>query len=177
LSAAPLRRLSLLMNSTSPCPRGGLVGADAADVARVVAGGLQRRRHLFEHDAGGGCQDLARPLGRDVVANSAWIDSEWPVKTERARTCRRREGRAARGSCGSRCGASSPRRSRCRRRRRGCRRTGSRRTRWARRTSPAAGSRRPSRRARGRACVPGRARPRPGRAAPAPGEPEPDTAW
>jgi hypothetical protein len=44
-----------------------LVGADATHVARVVAGRLQRRGHLFEDDAGGGCQDLARTLGSDVL--------------------------------------------------------------------------------------------------------------
>ena len=45
LSAAPLRRLSFDTNSARPCSH-RRVAADAADVARVLAGGLQRRRDV-----------------------------------------------------------------------------------------------------------------------------------
>ena len=59
LSAAPLRRLSLEMNSTRPLPgRRRLVGADPADEARVRPGGVQRGRHVHQRDAGGAGQQL-----------------------------------------------------------------------------------------------------------------------
>ena len=83
LSAAPLRRLSLLTNSARPA---AVVHArvlpDPADVARVLPGGLQRRRDVGELDAGRGRRAARCARSTDSGrANSALSDSEWPVKT------------------------------------------------------------------------------------------------
>ena len=83
LRAAPLRRLSLLTNRARPRPSlDAGVGAEPADVAGVAAGGLR---------AGSGCRSARRRAPRPAArwparpraagANSALIDSEWPVKT------------------------------------------------------------------------------------------------
>ena len=62
LRAAPLRRLSLLTNRARPRPSGtpGSL-ADAADVARVLAGRVERGRDVAEHDAGRRGEQLEWP--------------------------------------------------------------------------------------------------------------------
>ena len=66
LSAAPLRRLSLLTNSASPRPSATPGSCRMpADVARVLAGRLQRRRDVEQLDPGRGGQQLAGPLDRE----------------------------------------------------------------------------------------------------------------
>ena len=66
LSAAPLRRLSLLTNSARPRPPGAPSSrADAADETGVPAGCLQRRRDVAQLDAGCVGEQLVGPLDRD----------------------------------------------------------------------------------------------------------------
>ena len=58
-----------------------LVDADAADVGRVLAGGLQRGGHLGQLHAGRVVEHLAGRSGVIGRAKRALIGSEWPVKT------------------------------------------------------------------------------------------------
>ena len=55
---------------------------DAPDVARVLAGRFERGRDLDDDDAGRRGEQLVGPRDRQIGrANSALIDSEWPVNT------------------------------------------------------------------------------------------------
>ena len=114
LSAAPLRRLSFEMNSARPRSSvDARVLPDPADVRRVPAGRLQRRRDVGELDARGAGQQLAGPLGGHRPLELG-VDRQRVAGEDRHphADARRPAGRGGRGSCATRCGASAPRRSR-----------------------------------------------------------------
>ena len=73
-SAAPLRRLSLETKRARPLLH-RLVLADAADVGRVLAGGLEGGRDVGDGHARGARQQLRRALGADR-AGEAGVDLE-----------------------------------------------------------------------------------------------------
>ncbi len=112
LRAAPLRRLSPDRNSDRPCVC-GRIDPDATHEGGVDAGRHERRGHVGQLDARALIR-TRRACSGEIGLGEAGVDRQRVAGVDRHPHAgdATPPGRGARGSCGSRCGASAPRRSR-----------------------------------------------------------------